>query len=95
MIAARDSDPECDKNFLFGIARGAALLLGREERLAAGAKKLANDLGVIPRPEALDRVLRADAATERSLNRAVDRLERLQRHRKGEAAPTRLSVGLT
>jgi len=92
---ARDSDPECAKNFLFGIARGVALLLGREqERLAAGAKKLANDLEVIPRQEALDRVLRADAATERSLNRANDRLERLQRRRKGETVPPPLRVSI-
>ena len=91
-----DSDSDSDKNFLFGIARGAALLLEREqERLVAGAKKLANDLEAIPRPEALDRLLRAEAATERSLNRAIDRLERLQRHRKGEAVPPPLSVRLT
>jgi hypothetical protein len=77
---ARDSDPDSGKNFLLGSARGVALLLAREkENLAAGAAKLANDVGAIPRPEALDRLLRADAAIERSLGRAVDRLERLQR----------------
>jgi len=63
--------------------------------LAAGATKLANDLEVVPRPEARDRVLRADAATERTLNRATDRLERLQRHRKGEVVPPPLSVRFT
>jgi hypothetical protein len=93
---ARDSDPDSGSNFLFGIARGAALLLTREkERFAAGATKLANDLEAIPRAEALDRVLRADAAAERSLNHAVARLERLQRQRQGETLPPPVTVRLT
>ena len=33
----------------------------------------------IPNPEALDRLLRYETTTERSLTRALDRLERLQR----------------
>lgn len=93
---ARDSDPDSGKNFLFGIARGVALLLMRDkERLAAGVTKLANDIEAIPRSEALDRLLRAEAATERSLNRAIDRLECLQQRRKGEAVPPPLSLRLT
>lgn len=38
----------------------------------------------IPNHDALDRILPSEAAIERSLNRAVDRLERLQRRRKSE-----------
>jgi hypothetical protein len=49
----------------------------------------------VPKERALDRVLRADAAAERNLGRAMDRLERLQRHRRGEAVPPPLSVRLT
>jgi hypothetical protein len=70
---ARDSNPDSGKNFLVGIARGVALLLVRDkERLAAEVTKLSNDVEAIPRPETLDRVLRKEAATERSLNRAID-----------------------
>jgi hypothetical protein len=93
---ARDSDPDSGKNFLFGIARGVALLLAREkESLAAGAAKLANDVEAIPRSEALDRLLRSDAAIERTLGRAMDRLERLQRRRTGEAVPPPVSIRLS
>ncbi len=35
----------------------------------------------------LDRALRAEAAADRSLRRATDGLERLQRRRKGEPVP--------
>jgi G:T-mismatch repair DNA endonuclease (very short patch repair protein) len=48
----------------------------------------------VPRSEALDRVHRADAAAERNLNRAIDRLEGLQHRRQGEAVPA-VSVRLT
>jgi len=43
----------------------------------------------IPNREALDRILRYETAIERQLGRAVDRLERLQRQRKGEMIPPR------
>ncbi len=39
---------------------------------------------VIPNTEALDKILRYEAASDRSLSRALDRLDRLQRNRKGE-----------
>jgi hypothetical protein len=64
--------------------------------------ELVDDIGTcpydnvaVPEPEALDRVLRADAAAERSLNRAIDRLERRQRRRLGETVPPPVSVRLT
>ena len=91
----RDSHPDASKNFLLGTAHVAAALLVRDkQRLAAGAAKLASDVEAIPRPEVLDRLLRAEAATERSLNRAIDRLERLQRRRKGETVPPPLRVSI-
>ena len=48
----------------------------------------------IPTGEALDKVLRYGAAVERDLGRALDRLERLQRRRLGEALPPPLSIKL-
>jgi hypothetical protein len=50
---------------------------------------------VIPGGETLEKLLRYETAIERNLNRAQDRLERLQRRRKGEAVPPSLSVRLT
>jgi len=49
----------------------------------------------IPNPEALDRLLRYEAAIDRSLTRALDRLERLQRRRSGERIPPSVSGRLT
>lgn len=49
----------------------------------------------IPNNEALDKILRYEAAVNRDLGRALDRLERLQRRRKGELIPPPLSVQLT
>jgi hypothetical protein len=45
--------------------------------------------------DALNRILPYEAAIERSLNRAVDRLERLQRRRKSERYLPAVSVCLT
>ena len=49
----------------------------------------------IPNPEALDRLLRYETTIDRSLTRALDRLERLQRRRSGERIPPSVSVRLT
>jgi hypothetical protein len=49
----------------------------------------------IPESEAQDRALRADAAADRGLNRAIDRLEPLQRRPKGEPVLPLVSVRLT
>src|SRR5579872_5339320 len=51
----------------------------------------ANSLAV-PREKDLDRILRYETANERALTRALDRLERLQRLRKGEYVPAPPSV---
>ena len=50
---------------------------------------------VIPNGDALDKVLRYETTIERQLGRSVDRLERLQRRRKGEMIPPPVSVRLT
>jgi len=50
---------------------------------------------VITDREVLDRILRYETAIERNLGRAVDRLERLQRRRKGKPFPLLVSVRLT
>lgn len=62
--------------------------------LAADAQKLSHDRFAVPSGEVLDRLLRAEAAAERNLNRAMDRLERLQRRRLGEIVPPPISVRL-
>ena len=49
----------------------------------------------MPRSDTLDKLLRYDAANERNLGRALDRLERMQRRRKGEQLPPPVSVRLT
>ena len=53
------------------------------------------NLAAVPKERALDRTLRADAAAERNLSRAMDRLERLQRRRQGEAVPPPVSIRLS
>ncbi len=42
----------------------------------------------------LERILRYETANERALTRALDRLERLQRLRKGEYVPAPVTVTL-
>jgi hypothetical protein len=47
------------------------------------------ELEAIPNRDVIEKLLRYETGFERSLDRAVDRLERLQRYRKGEPVPTR------
>ena len=67
----------------------------RDKTLPKKVREVAADGAAVLREEALHRVLRADAAAERGLNRAMDRLERLQRRRLGEAVPPPVNVRLT
>jgi hypothetical protein len=53
------------------------------------------DRAAIPNRDGLDKLLRYEAAIERDLSRALDRLERLQRRRKGEPVPPPVSVRST
>jgi hypothetical protein len=48
----------------------------------------------IPNSDALDKILRYSAMIDRDLNRAYDRLERLQRRRKGEFVPPSLNLNV-
>lgn len=50
---------------------------------------------LVPNRDAGERLLRYETAIERSLGRALDRLERLQRRRNGEALLPPVSVRLT
>ncbi|MGP0020272.1 MAG: hypothetical protein ACLPHP_17000 [Candidatus Sulfotelmatobacter sp.] len=47
---------------------------------------------LIPLPDSLDRVQRYESAAERSLNRAIERLDHLQRCRKEEPVPPSVNV---
>jgi hypothetical protein len=49
----------------------------------------AYELEAIPNRDVIEKLLRYETGFERSLDRAVDRLERLQRIRRGEPVPTR------
>jgi hypothetical protein len=56
---------------------------------------VAIDRAAIPNTEALNKILRYEAAIDRQLGRTVDRLERLQRRRQGEMIPPPLTVHLS
>ena len=93
-LAQADSDSS--KNLLITtIFLAICALEHKAELFVQSGSKVAYDGVAVPRSEALDRVLRADAAAERNLNRAIDRLERLQCRRQGEAVPPLVSVRLT
>src|ERR1035438_6866170 len=80
-----EENPGGRKQFLLETTRHVARTIVRERGLLMGeARKLSNDIEAVSPADTLDRALRADAAIDRSLNRAVDRLDRMQRHRKGE-----------
>ncbi len=60
-----------------------------------GVMEVATAQHLIPDREVLDRILRYETAIERNLGRALDRLERLQRRRKGEPVLPPVNVRLT
>jgi|SRR5271167_2382765 len=93
-LAPTDSD--CSTEFLLQNIQIAILTL--EARIKKRVEAIGNgpyDRVAVPKADVLDRVLRADSAAERNLGRAINRLERLQRRRKGEPVPTPVSVRLT
>jgi hypothetical protein len=55
----------------------------------------AYDQQAIPKSDSLDRILRYSAMIDRDLNHAYERLERLQRRRKGELVPRSLNLNLS
>jgi len=50
---------------------------------------------LIPNRDALDKILRYETTIERSLDRALNRLDRLQRRRKGEPVLPPVDVHLS
>jgi len=62
---------------------------------ASGLLKLACEKNAIPRGDFVDKIIRYEAAAERNLSKALDRLETLQRRRRGEAPPPRLNMNVT
>jgi hypothetical protein len=48
----------------------------------------------IPKTEALDKILRYGSTIERELNRAYERLDRLQRRRQGEFVPPAMNLSI-
>ena len=49
----------------------------------------------LPTKEAVDKILRYETAIERQLYRAINRLERLQRRRRGDIVPPPINVELS
>jgi len=74
----------------------AILVLERKSQMLIDRVwEINSDRVAVPSAEILDRILRAEAATDRSLSRSMDRLERLQRRRKGERVPPSIDVRLS
>jgi hypothetical protein len=63
-----------------------AFLEPLSKRRWTNVMEIATGQHAIPNREALDRLLRYETTNDRSLTRALDRIERLQRRRRGERA---------
>ena len=80
---------------LITVMRAIAFLEELGKFRTIGVRETALAQHVIPDSEVLDRILRYETAIERNLGRALDRLERLQRRRKGEPVLPPVNVRLT
>ena len=80
---------------LFTVKSAMVLLEELRHSRNTSVREIAIAQHVIPSGDALDKILRYETTIERQLGRTVDRLERLQRHRKGEIIPPPVSVHLT
>jgi len=90
------TDPDDATRFLLSRIRTRIYLLEhRLESYAETARQYVFNSAVLPKEEDLDRLLRVEATAEKNLNRAIDRLERLQRRRLGESVPPPVRVLLT
>jgi hypothetical protein len=95
MKEGTDANAAFRARLLLGTTRQGVHVLGREHAMVlAESARYTHDLVAVPAPN-LDIILRADAAAERALNRAIDRLERLQCRRLGETVPPPVSVRVT
>jgi len=91
-----EAKPDYAPEVLLAIVRKASFfIVFPHEAEAAADLEVANDLAAIPDAENLNTAFRACAGIERSLDRAADRIDRLQRRRKGEPVPPFVSVRLT
>jgi hypothetical protein len=89
-------NPDRNRKFLLQqVGLSISIFEDRIKEAFQGGAKGAYDNVAVPSAEVLDRLLRAETATERALNRAIDRLECLQRRRKGEDVPPQVTVRLT
>jgi hypothetical protein len=94
---SKQLDPK-ERSVLFAIftVKSAVIFLEelRDSRNTS-VREIAIAQHVIPNSDALDKVLRYETTIERQLGRSVDRLELLQRRRKGETLLPPVSVRLT
>lgn len=94
-----EQDPEdrLEPDQFLAITSARFIIYGFEHWAECLSKMLLNnshERRAIPNTDALDRILRYGGVIERDLNRAYDRLDRLQRRRKGELVPPSLTVNL-
>jgi hypothetical protein len=94
---SRKLSPQVRSSFraLYTITNGIALLEDLGKRRLTNVTEVAIGQHALPNDDALDKILRYEAAIDRHLGRSLDRLERLQRRRKGELIPPPVSVHLT
>ncbi len=69
----------------------------RGERAPIESKRLELDIlrFSIPEPQRLDRLLRYEASLERSFDRILNQLERMQRLRRGQPVAPRIDVNVS
>jgi len=77
------------------VAQAMALLETLPQRRGINVIETAIGQHAIPHREALDKILRYEAAVNRDLGRALDRLDWLQRRRKGEPLAPSVNVRVT
>jgi hypothetical protein len=80
---------------MYTVTNGIACLEELSKRRWTNVMEVAIGQHAIPNGDALDKILRYETAVNRDLGRALDRLERLQRRRRGEMIRPPVSVRLT
>jgi len=71
------------------------VVIEREIRILKEYQKVEGVRRVVPESPALDRLLRYEVSLERSFDRTLTQLERLQRMRLGQPVPPRIDVNLS
>jgi len=80
---------------IYTVAQAMALLETLPQRRGINVIETAIGQHAIPHREALDKILRYEGAVNRDLGRALDRLDWLQRRRKGEPLAPSVNVRVT